>query len=479
MPPPPQLDTEPASQRAYLIALLGGPKSPEAKALVEHILETIVVEANTMVMNTGELAPPRATSVARLARATGALLADLFDCHRGTPRHPAPTRGAHGMSKSHFPAKHLGFGYDIFLQVVYPMIAAGLLTQTKGAPKWQKHFDDIVNVGGTVTTYGLTPGALELAASFGITSAAWNDHWQRSDGRPQAAPGCPRLILRAERKRVGWQKLDAKDWPFDPDTPAAQAILTGIERLNDYLRRQTIGGLAFLGLRRIFNNGDDPGFAWNKGGRYYSLPGGHQYEGWSAERRLEAITLNGETVVEVDLSASHLTLLHGLLGRPFDANDKPYVIGEWPKAVVKAWVSQAIGAGNPRPVSWSDRAQVDYEAERPGHLLKDEFPVREVGAAITARHPLLTDLKTCGLGTLDLQFHEAEILRLAMEDLMLRQDIPVLPMHDALIAPRSRAERVREALLGAFSTYVERVRGHPSCSIPKAEFKGLEELEVA
>ena len=97
--------------------------------------------------------------------------------------------------------------------------------------------------------------------------------------------------------------------------------------------------------------------------------------------------------------------------------------------------------------------------------------MREVGAAVKARHPLLIDLKSCGFGPLDLMFHEAEILRLAMEDLMLTQGIAVLPMHDAIIAPRSALRQAIVALKRAFATHVEGVTGYPSMVIPKVTFK--------
>ena len=80
---------------------------------------------------------------------------------------------------------------------------------------------------------------------------------------------------------------------------------------------------AFPGLRRIFNNGEVPDYAWDKGGRYYSLPGGHYYETWSADKRRSAIKINGEAVEEADLRASHLTLLHALMGWRFDAHVEP------------------------------------------------------------------------------------------------------------------------------------------------------------
>ncbi|BDW83720.1 hypothetical protein MACH24_31580 [Erythrobacter sp. Dej080120_24] len=399
-------------------------------------------------------------------------MADLFDLQSvGSDGRQVPA-GLHGASKGSFNKERLGFAYDIFINVRDALRAAGLLLVSTGKPRWHPAFDNFLVRGGDATTYKLTDTAISLAVSFGISSADWSVHWRRTGEQPiKTVVDVPRLVLRKKSGRVAGKKKDVEDWPFSPDEPKVRSILTGIDQLNDFLAEQAVDGFAFLGLRRIFNNGDQADFDWNKGGRYYSLPGGHLYEAWGADKRRATIRLNGEAVEEVDLRASHLTLVHALQQRPFDPHDDPYAIPGWPRAVVKAWVSQAIGASNPRPRQWSKAAQADYEAERPGRFLSDEFPISEIGASVTSRHPLLVDLKTCGFGTLDLQYHEAEILRLAMEDLMLKRGIAVLPMHDAIIAPRSKLGEARDALLQAFADQVEGVTGHPSLVAPKVTTK--------
>ena len=87
------------------------------------------------------------------------------------------------------------------------------------------------------------------------------------------------------------------------------------------------------------------------------------------------------------------------------------------------------------------------------------------------KHPLLIDLRSLGYSTLDLQYHEAEILRLAMEQLMFAEGIPVLPIHDALIVPGSRNGEAEQCLKHAFKMYVEGMTGRPCLVVPNITLK--------
>lgn len=284
-----------ARGKAFPLVMWGGPRSPEALALVEALLQAEVLPAKTSVDADGVIRDVRPSSVEALKTATGALLADLFDFHRGTSEFSGPRRGYHGMSKSDFSKKDLGFAYDIFRDVVSPLVAQGFLTQTDGKAIWSMIDGRFQPVGGSQTCFGLAAPALALSNQHGVSVDDWGTHWTRfAEGRPHPISDAPRLVLRKERKREGRHKAPSKDHPFDPTDPVPQSILEGVERLNGYLSSQRISGFAFAGLRRIFNNGDALPYRWNKGGRYYSLPGGHRYEAWNSQRRCESVMLNGE-----------------------------------------------------------------------------------------------------------------------------------------------------------------------------------------
>jgi hypothetical protein len=59
------------------------------------------------------------------------------------------------------------------------------------------------------------------------------------------------------------------------------------------------------------------------------------------------ILLDGEAVDEVDISACHLAILHGLLAQPFDGSRDPYDIPEYGgdrREYVKDWITMALGS---------------------------------------------------------------------------------------------------------------------------------------
>jgi hypothetical protein len=342
--------------KAYPIALLGSPVSADAVTLVDYLMDHVVL--------VGPGGDRRPTSVQRTRRALGALLADLFDLQRGHADDPRPRLAAHGMSPKDFPAKKLGFGRDIFAGLMSSLKAVGLLSVAIGQPRLRKAFGKVHNFNGQVTTFQVTPDLIDLATSIGVEVADWKDHWRSTDGKPVAPrPNAPRVELRGRKVRVKGKKQDAPILPVDVQDPRVRELLAGVHKVNGFMAQQEIGGIAFPGLRRIFNDGDQPDFAWNKGGRFYSLAGGHRYETMSADRRLERITFNGERVGEADIRASHLTLLHALLDRPFDPTDDPYEVdGIDNRTIIKWWCTQALGSSNPKPRQWASDKKDVYAA---------------------------------------------------------------------------------------------------------------------
>jgi len=53
-------------------------------------------------------------------------------------------------------------------------------------------------------------------------------------------------------------------------TPIAEQIESVVRKLNEFFAKQTLRGGSHEGYVRIFQNGDDPHFRWNMGGRLYS-----------------------------------------------------------------------------------------------------------------------------------------------------------------------------------------------------------------
>ena len=105
-------------------------------------------------------------------------------------------------------------------------------------------------------------------------------------------------------------------------------------------------------FHRTFNLGDEEGFAWNKGGRLYS-DGKGSYQNIPRPERLK-MTIDGESVCEIDIRASYLTILHALHRVPFYVSTEvdPYQISGIPGTssrlgVPCALARRAHGRGGP------------------------------------------------------------------------------------------------------------------------------------
>lgn len=447
---------------ANFMSLRRGPISKEAKAWVQALLDTIVLPAGKI--------SDKPSSHEKALVAIGALMADLMDCQGGRKDGGPPLCGSRGMSRRHYPAAILGFGYDIFVQVVAALKDAGLLVTAIGQPRWttwsNPQGQDVTSTKGLVTRFRLTEAAVEGAEVYGVPVRDWEAHWGQSGATAvPAASSEPLVVLRGRKVRDGTKKPSAPDLPVDLTDPAVAKIHTDLQELNAFLKRQTISGFAFAGIRRIWNDGDVPGLEWRRGGRFASLPGGNAYETMSAERRLKRIRINDRPVAEVDIRACHLTLLYGLLGAEMLGGQDPYAVDGLPRAIVKGWVSQAIGLGRTDFTRWSADAKARYLSSNPHRSLSADFKARDVGARVVCRHRVLERVKPGELDSVGLMFHEAEVLSRAMRQLRL-QNIPALPIHDGLIVPTRYVEAARTAMVQAVGDHLEEVTGRaPSISL--------------
>jgi hypothetical protein len=378
--------------------------------------------------------------------------------------------GKHGMAHKDF--NGLGFSRDAFKRVIEALSAAGLLDTLGGyrwfSGGWEGSIMPAGSVrGSTVSSFRLTGDALELAASAGVrpvTLKDWLEHWERPRASlPQSAP---LVELRGRRDRVGNRKSDSRPLAVDHRDPWVAKLAGELAEHNAFVAAKGVEGVLFSGLKRVFNNGDVPGFAWQWGGRFASLPGGG-YEREGKSDRLAVMLLGSEAVAEIDLRASHLTIAYGLSGESFDpVSTDPYAVGHLDRELVKRWITQAIGRGAVDAGRWSDEAKAYYASLQPNRSLALDVPFKAAREAIILAHPILAELENRPeLAIHSLLFHESEILMRAMK--MLRKiDLPSLPVHDCLIVPNGAKAAAQEALRAAFSDHIEQVTGKPSVVVP-------------
>lgn len=374
---------------------------------------------------------PRPTSVTKLRGAVSAILADLLIAAR------ADRWTRRSLDDHSFTGRPVS--RRMFRNAWEALEAAGLTVSFSGFKVHGRSGDDAQKAWGGLTCISATPRLIALAEEHGVALEKVLEHF--TAGRVPAPAA--REILRVHAKVVKDEKglkAPTRALPIADTDDRAHSIRADLEELNAYLSAQDIKGFAFSGLRRVFNDGDQPGFAWQWGGRFYSIPGGDDYINWKGGKtaRAEGVELQGERVAEVDISAAHLTILYTLRGEPFDHLTDPYAVPGIPRGRVKRWLLFALGKS-------TVAARGNWYSQ-----------VRE---ATLAKHPVLNGLEGYGISTVDLQYHEAEVMLRAMKALREDHGVASLPVHDSLVVPASKVEVARHVLTGAFRDYFRDVVG--------------------
>ena len=427
-------DRRDARTFARSMLLAGGPCSPEAEALISTIIGTVIAP------HMKGRVQARPTMLLRYREALGPFLSDLL--HGIREGRWSKLRTGNGAPAA-YPGRATAFD-----AMRAAMGASGHVEELAGFYRQEDRFGQS-HQRAAMMSFRPTAPLLQMASEHGVTLSKLSAHFARGTVAPPA--DCDVVVARAEKV----SKSDrAVGLPIDLADPRALAIIASMESMNAFLMAKgRIEGIVFAGLRRIFSHADKPDFAWQWGGRFYSMPQGDAYESMSdggdpggrgRRARAALLRIDGEAVEEVDLSAAHLTILHGLLGLPFDATTAAYDLPGLNPVEVKSWILQALGAssatgGGPR-----------YARVRPAAL---------------ERFPALAGLATHGISTHDLQYHEAEIMMIAMAELQAR-DIGSLPVHDALIVPKSKHGIAAEVLRNAFERYFIDILGMPTAPVP-------------
>jgi len=457
-------------EAALLMDLRSYPVSVEATAFVLKLLREVILPAWP------EGLQQRLTTVEKHRQAIGALMADLLRLRL----RDGVAIGKRGMADKDFTG--LRFGHDVFRRTREALIVSGLLEFRAGYQFLSTHIARGTPTSSVLACFRLTDRALALADQAGVLVddlKGWMEHW----GRPRATvakaqAGAGLIVLKTQRIGFGPNRTEGKLMAVDAQADCVRAMVRDLEEHNAFIESVGVDGAMFSGLRRIFNNGDVDGFAWQWGGRMFSVSGGG-YEGDRKTDRFAVMRLGGERIGEVDLKASHLSIMHGLRGMPFNAGTAdPYAIAGLNREVVKAWITHSVGRGDAKAARWSEKARDTYAAIKPDGNLEADYPFAQARDAILKAHPVLGELEgTDDVSVLSLMYHESEIVLTAMRSLRLR-GIPSLPVHDCLIAPVASLPVAQRVLEDAFITYIEKVTGAPSAVRPATHLQRPEDLSV-
>jgi hypothetical protein len=330
-------------------------------------------------------------------------------------------------------------GFRAFKGVIDRLQALDLVERAPGVSHFTKGFgpqDRLVR--RYASRWRATPALLTLCETHGLRGENVKHHFVTE------LPKKPlRLRTSATRDEYG-QKQPGKNKPFTP-TKKTEQLEKEVRDLNTFFDQFTLRGGDHRGFVRIFNQGDDPDFAWDKGGRLYSHGEGNYQQMREADRI--NMTIDGEPVCEIDIRASYLTIFHGWFGEQLDPDKDPYLLpglGKRAREVVKAWFLVAFGQDG-FPKRWPPEVSKKYR-ERTGRSLS-EYKVRTIAEKAVKAYPLLKRWGERKSGWASLMFTESRAIVGAMLDLMREQSVPSLSMHDGLIVPISK-QNVAETVLG-------------------------------
>lgn len=183
----------------------------------------------------------------------------------------------------------------------------------------------------------------------------------------------------------------------------------------------------------------------------HSRISGGRYQYMKKDVRRAFLKINGEATVEVDLAESHPTIVYALAGKPLSEADlgKCYWLTDSEPA---PYVRDAVKLGMACMLNSSNRNRAESAITNAGNM--GEIDLHEISSAnrlvdkILERHSEVADYffqPDIGMKCMETEGKiMLETMRWGMQN-----DIPVLPLHDAVICRESDAKKVAEALRDA------------------------------
>lgn len=328
-----------------------------------------------------------------------------------------------------------------FRKIISLMQIAGFIEQAKGGnqsnPFYSGKGGSKPFYPGLATRFRVTEHLLTIASNYGVTPNNITHHYLRR---------LPTNVIRLRATSITQQgrKFKGRQMAVKPSFELDQ-LSRDIKIINQYLDKQHLENAVFSGYYRTFNLGDQPDFYWNKGGRL-SCPGKDNYQELKKQYRLSNIKINNESIAEVDINASYLSIFYGLTGRKLPAKDDLYQVPGLHRTIVKAWITAAFGKGT-FPTRWPSNAKAQLVAKG---ICLNNLTMKQVGQRVCAAIPVLKQLPTSRITWADLMYKESEAIILAMESLRENFNIPAYSMHDGLIVPLSGKDIAANEIMRAF-----------------------------
>ena len=412
---------------ARYMGLICPPASPEARALVNDIIN-IIEQAEQR--QRARKAKDKAAFRSAVGLITGDLLIALEVKEHGW--------SYHGLSPAAFDDQPVG--YKTFKPINETMEAVGLISISKGRNAQALQFDEGAAPSyhpSLATRFRPTQVMVSMADEAGVHYGSAGKHF------PQQLPNNV-IEVRGKSTSVRGVKTKGKKLKF-AQTEKSRAMEAEVKALNSFLVDFELEGGGFSGYRRLFSNGDIDGFDFQWGGRLYGV-GDLGYQTIKKTER-QKMTIGGEEVVEIDINASYLTILHGIEGYPLPNRDDLYSIGGYDRAIVKAWITATIGHHGFH-TRWPKNAIQEIKdagIEKPAGLT-----MASLQPDILDHFPMLADWPSQKVTWADLMFTESEIIIGTMLELMHSYGIPCFSVHDSIIVRKSDQQIAMETLKDQF-----------------------------
>lgn len=445
-----------ALQGATYATLRGRAITQDAKALVKDLCEQVTAYEMTSKARKNQ----RKSTAAKMQQAVGAFAADLLLALSGNDPRQWVYRALHAQGFTGEPVT-----YRMFSGLVGAMERLGLVERASGVAQWAEGFTEYdVTAGreipGTAKAQVTSRKAARFRASHALVKLAnrhrvpvqdAGKHFDYDYILPKQPLQKRKANLRNSRSQ---NKVRGELMEFEP-TSLSKQLEGEVRELNEFLKGQTIEGGIHHGYVRIFQNGDQPGFAWNLGGWLYSQPSALSYQQTDKDARLR-MTINGEAVSEIDIRASYLTLFHAMHGKQLDLAADPYTLpgfGGDGRDIVKLWMVATFGSTKAIR-RWPTDLLKDYEEQHGKQLDRITYPVSVVRTKALAAFPLLDhwgevrDGRVCSWA--DLMYRESEVVVSTMLELKREHGVPSLAVHDSIIVPKSKADLAAAVLKERF-----------------------------
>jgi hypothetical protein len=412
---------------ASYMGLMCPPASPEARALVIDIINIIEQAEQRQRAR-------KAKDQAAFRSAVGLITGDLLIAMEAKEHRWS----YHGLSPAAFDDRPVG--YKTFKPIVETMEAVGLIVRSKGRNIKAPQFDEgaaLSYLPGFATRFRPTQVMVSRADQAGVHHGSARKHF------PQQLPNNV-IELRGKSTTVRGIKTKGKKLTV-VHTEKSKAMEAEVKALNSFLVGFDLEGGSFSGYRRLFSNGDIDGFDFHWGGRLYGV-GDDSYQTMKKTQR-QKMTIGGEEVVEIDINASYLTILHGMAGHPLPNRDDLYAIGGCDRTIVKAWITATIGHHGFH-TRWPKNAI--QEIKDAGIDKPTGLTMTSLQPVILDHFPMLGEWPSQKITWADLMFTKSEIIIGTMLELMHSHCIPCFSVHDSIIVRKSDQQIAMETLKDQF-----------------------------